>query len=35
MKRNSVTSRPLTVGLQVFSSTDQGALLTSSPLLVA
>jgi len=41
---NSVTSRPLTVGLQVFSSTDQGVdwsiitaatLLTSAPLLVA
>ena len=41
---NSVTSRPLTVGLQVFSSTDQGidwsiitaaTLLTSGPLLVA
>jgi sn-glycerol 3-phosphate transport system permease protein len=41
---NSVTSRPLTVGLQVFSSTDQGVdwsiitaatLLTSGPLLVA
>jgi sn-glycerol 3-phosphate transport system permease protein len=41
---NSVTSRPLTVGLQVFASTDQGidwsvitagTLLTSGPLLVA
>jgi sn-glycerol 3-phosphate transport system permease protein len=41
---NSVTSRPLTVGLQVFSSTDQGVdwsiitaatLLTSGPLLIA
>jgi len=41
---NSVDSRPLTVGLQVFSSTDQGidwsiitaaTLLTSGPLLVA
>ncbi|HEV8586572.1 MAG TPA: carbohydrate ABC transporter permease, partial [Methylomirabilota bacterium] len=41
---NSVTSRPLTVGLQVFSSTDQGVdwsiitaatLLTSAPLLAA
>ena len=41
---NSVTSRPLTVGLQVFASTDQGVdwsiitaatLLTSGPLLVA
>jgi len=41
---NSVESRPLTVGLQVFSSTDQGidwsiitaaTLLTSGPLLVA
>jgi sn-glycerol 3-phosphate transport system permease protein len=41
---NSVTSRPLTVGLQVFSSTDQGidwsiitaaTLMTSGPLLVA
>jgi sn-glycerol 3-phosphate transport system permease protein len=41
---NSVTARPLTVGLQVFSSTDQGVdwsvitaatLLTSGPLLVA
>ena len=41
---NSVESRPLTVGLQVFSSTDQGVdwsiitaatLLTSGPLLVA
>ena len=41
---NSVTSRPLTVGLQVFSSTDQGVdwsiitaatLLTSAPLLGA
>jgi len=41
---NSVASRPLTVGLQVFSSTDQGidwslitaaTLLTSAPLLVA
>lgn len=41
---NSVTSRPLTVGLQIFSSTDQGVdwsiitaatLLTSGPLLVA
>ena len=41
---NSVTSRPLTVGLQVFSSGDQGVdwsiitaatLLTSGPLLVA
>ena len=40
---NSVTSRPLTVGLQVFSSTDQGidwsiitaaTLMTSGPLLV-
>jgi sn-glycerol 3-phosphate transport system permease protein len=40
---NSVTSRPLTVGLQVFSSTDQGVewsvitaatLLTSGPLLI-
>jgi sn-glycerol 3-phosphate transport system permease protein len=41
---NSVTARPLTVGLQVFSSTDQGidwsiitaaTLMTSAPLLVA
>ena len=41
---NSVSSRPLTVGLQVFSSTDQGidwsiitaaTLMTSGPLLVA
>jgi sn-glycerol 3-phosphate transport system permease protein len=41
---NSVTSRPLTVGLQVFASTDQGVdwsiitaatLMTSGPLLVA
>ena len=41
---NSVTSRPLTVGLQVFSSSDQGidwsiitaaTLMTSGPLLVA
>jgi sn-glycerol 3-phosphate transport system permease protein len=41
---NSVESRPLTVGLQVFSSTDQGidwsvicaaTLMTSAPLLVA
>ena len=41
---NSVASRPLTVGLQIFSSTDQGidwslitaaTLLTSAPLLVA
>lgn len=41
---NSVGSRPLTVGLQVFSSTDQGidwsiitaaTLLTSAPLLIA
>src|SRR5919108_2418785 len=41
---NSVTSRPVTVGLQVFASTDQGVdwsiitaatLLTSGPLLVA
>ena len=41
---NSVTSRPLTVGLQVFSSTDQGVdwsiitaatLMTSAPLLIA
>ena len=41
---NSVTSRPLTVGLQVFSSTDQGidwsiitaaTLMTSAPLLLA
>jgi sn-glycerol 3-phosphate transport system permease protein len=41
---NSVESRPLTVGLQVFSSTDQGidwsiitaaTLLTTAPLLVA
>ncbi len=41
---NSVESRPLTVGLQVFSSTDQGidwsiicaaTLLTAAPLLVA
>jgi sn-glycerol 3-phosphate transport system permease protein len=41
---NSVTSRPLTVGLQIFSSTDQGVdwsiitaatLMTSAPLLVA
>ena len=40
---NSVTSRPLTVGLQVFSSTDQGvdwsiitaaSLMTSAPLLI-
>jgi sn-glycerol 3-phosphate transport system permease protein len=40
---NSVESRPLTVGLQVFSSTDQGVdwsiitaatLMTSAPLLV-
>lgn len=40
---NSVESRPLTVGLQVFSSTDQGidwsiitaaTLLTSAPLLI-
>jgi sn-glycerol 3-phosphate transport system permease protein len=41
---NSVTSRPLTVGLQVFSSTDQGidwsiisaaTLMTTGPLLIA
>jgi len=41
---NSVTTRPLTVGLQIFSSPDQGvqwsiisaaALMTSAPLLVA
>ena len=41
---NSVESRPLTVGLQVFSSTDQGidwsiitaaTLLTTAPLLIA
>ncbi len=41
---NTVSSRPLTVGLQVFSSTDQGidwsivcaaTLMTSAPLLVA
>ncbi len=41
---NSVGSRPLTVGLQVFSSSDQGidwsiitaaTLMTSGPLLVA
>jgi sn-glycerol 3-phosphate transport system permease protein len=41
---NSVTTRPLTVGLQVFASPDQGvqwsiisaaALLTSAPLLIA
>jgi sn-glycerol 3-phosphate transport system permease protein len=41
---NSVNSRPLTVGLQVFSSTDQGidwsiicaaTLMTSAPLLIA
>jgi sn-glycerol 3-phosphate transport system permease protein len=41
---NSVSSRPLTVGLQVFSSTDQGVdwsiitaatLMTSAPLLIA
>jgi sn-glycerol 3-phosphate transport system permease protein len=41
---NSVESRPLTVGLQVFSSTDQGVdwsiitaatLMTSAPLLIA
>jgi sn-glycerol 3-phosphate transport system permease protein len=41
---NSVESRPVTVGLQVFSSTDQGidwsiisaaTLLTTGPLLVA
>jgi sn-glycerol 3-phosphate transport system permease protein len=41
---NSVGSRPLTVGLQVFSSTDQGidwsiitaaTLMTSAPLLIA
>jgi sn-glycerol 3-phosphate transport system permease protein len=41
---NSVSARPLTVGLQVFSSVDQGVdwsiitaatLLTSAPLLVA
>jgi sn-glycerol 3-phosphate transport system permease protein len=41
---NSVTARPLTVGLQVFASTDQGVdwsiitaatLMTSGPLLVA
>jgi sn-glycerol 3-phosphate transport system permease protein len=41
---NSVTTRPLTVGLQVFSSTDQGVhwsiitaatLMTSAPLLLA
>jgi len=41
---NSVTTRPLTVGLQVFSSTDQGidwsvitaaTLLSAAPLLVA
>jgi sn-glycerol 3-phosphate transport system permease protein len=41
---NSVTARPLTVGLQIFSSTDQGVdwsiitaatLMTSGPLLVA
>jgi sn-glycerol 3-phosphate transport system permease protein len=40
---NSVTSRPLTVGLQIFSSTDQGidwsiitaaTLMTSAPLLI-
>jgi len=40
---NSVESRPLTVGLQVFASTDQGidwsiitaaTLLTSGPLLI-
>ena len=41
---NSVTTRPLTVGLQIFSSTDQGVdwsiitaatLMTSAPLLIA
>jgi sn-glycerol 3-phosphate transport system permease protein len=41
---NSVTSRPLTVGLQVFSSTDQGidwsiitaaTVMTTAPLLIA
>jgi len=41
---NSVTSRPLTVGLQVFSSTDQGidwsiitaaTIMTTAPLLIA
>jgi sn-glycerol 3-phosphate transport system permease protein len=41
---NSVNSRPLTVGLQIFSSTDQGidwsiitaaTLMTSAPLLIA
>jgi sn-glycerol 3-phosphate transport system permease protein len=41
---NSVETRPLTVGLQVFSSTDQGVhwsiitaatLMTSAPLLLA
>jgi len=41
---NSVNSRPLTVGLQIFSSTDQGidwsiitaaTLMTSGPLLLA
>jgi sn-glycerol 3-phosphate transport system permease protein len=41
---NSVTTRPLTVGLQVFASTDQGVdwsiitaatLMTSAPLMVA
>jgi len=41
---NSVESRPLTVGLQVFASTDQGidwsiicaaTLMTSAPLLIA
>ena len=40
---NSVSARPLTVGLQVFSSTDQGVdwsiitaatLMTSAPLLI-
>jgi sn-glycerol 3-phosphate transport system permease protein len=40
---NSVESRPLTVGLQIFSSTDQGidwavicaaTLMTSAPLLI-
>jgi sn-glycerol 3-phosphate transport system permease protein len=41
---NSVTTRPVTVGLSVFASTDQGidwsivtaaTLLTSAPLLIA
>jgi sn-glycerol 3-phosphate transport system permease protein len=41
---NSVTTRPLTVGLQIFASVDQGidwsiitaaTLMTSAPLLVA